>query len=168
MLARRGYGAMTVDQVAAAAGVSKPTIYLRYRSKRDLVAAMIDRLEPPLPKASAGSLAENLTSLIEVQRKWVDRHGLRIVAAVLLEQDDHPELMTRFQERVVQPTRRAFAHVLAAGVARGELPQSANSPELIDALVGAYWARTWATEDFTSDWSDRLVQALLRLVALPG
>ena len=51
LLGRRGYEAMTVDQVAAAAGVSKPTIYLRYRSKRDLVAAMIDRLRPPLPEA---------------------------------------------------------------------------------------------------------------------
>ena len=49
LLGRRGYEAMTVDQVAAEAGVSKPTIYLRYRSKRDLVAAMIDRLRPPLP-----------------------------------------------------------------------------------------------------------------------
>ena len=40
----RGYEAMTIEQVASAAGVSKPTIYLRYRSKRELVAAMIDRL----------------------------------------------------------------------------------------------------------------------------
>src|SRR5918995_633295 len=103
LLGRRGYEAMTVDQVAAAAGVSKPTIYLRYRSKRALVA------------------------VIEMQRRWVDQHGLRIVAAVLLEQEDHPELMERFQQRVVQPSRVAFAAVLKAGVDRGELPAGADS-----------------------------------------
>jgi AcrR family transcriptional regulator len=163
LLGRRGYEAMTVEQVAAAAGVSKPTIYLRYRSKRDLVAAMIDRLRPPLPESPAGSVARDLVALIETQRQWVDLHGLRIVAAVLLEQDDHPELMERFKQRVVEPSRRAFAAVLEAGVARGELP--ADSVEIVDALIGAYWARTWATERFTSDWSVRLVESVLKLVA---
>jgi AcrR family transcriptional regulator len=165
LLGRRGYEAMTVDQVAAAAGVSKPTIYLRYRSKRDLVAAMIDRLRPPLPESSTSSVARDLVALIEMQRAWVDRHGLRIVAAVLLEQDDHPELMQRFQQRVVEPSRIAFAAVLKAGVDRGELPAGADGPEVIDALIGAYWARAWATEGFTKDWSTRLVESVLRLVA---
>jgi AcrR family transcriptional regulator len=165
LLGRRGYEAMTIDQVAAAAGVSKPTIYLRYRSKRDLVAAMIDRLRPPLPEASAGSVARDLVALIDMEREWVDRHGLRIVAAVLLEQDDHPELMERFQQRVVEPVRLAFAAVLEAAVERGELPPTRTSTELIDALTGAYWARAWALEGFPSDWSDRLVGALLDLVS---
>ena len=155
---------MTVEQVAAAAGVSKPTIYLRYPSKRELVAAMIDRLRPPLPESSSGSVADDLVALIEMQRQWVDLHGLRIVAAVLLEQDDHPELMERFQQRVVQPSRVAFAAVLKAGVARDELPAGADDPEVIDALIGAYWARAWAPEGFTADWSHRLVEAILSLV----
>jgi AcrR family transcriptional regulator len=165
LLGRRGYEAMTVEQVAATAGVSKPTVYLRFSSKRDLVAAMIDRLRPPLPESSTGSVARDLVALMELQRAWVDAHGLRIVAAVLLEQDDHPELMDQFQRRVVQPSRRAFARVLEAGVERGELRPRASSPEVIDALTGAYWGRAWATEDFTADWSRRLVTAVLELVA---
>ncbi len=165
LLGRRGYEAMTVDQVAAEAGVSKPTIYLRYRSKRDLVAAMIDRLRPPLPDASSGSVAKDLVALIEMEREWVDRHGLRIVAAVLLEQDDHPELMERFQQRVVEPVRDDFAVVLQAGVERGELPPAAAGAELIDALTGAYWARAWALEGFPDDWSNRLVGAVLALAS---
>jgi AcrR family transcriptional regulator len=164
-LARRGYEAMTVERVAAAAGVSKPTIYLRYRSKRELVTAMIDRLRPPLPDGSTDSAARDLVALLEMQQQWVEAHGLRIVAAVLLEQDDHPELMERFQHRVVQPTRLAFREVLKAGVARGELPAEADSAEIVDALIGAYWARAWATEDFANDWSLRLVEAVLKLIA---
>jgi AcrR family transcriptional regulator len=164
LLGRRGYEAMTVGQVAASAGVSKPTIYLRYQSKRDLVAAMIDRLRPPLPESSTGSVAEDLVALIEMQRAWVDLHGLRIVAAVLLEQDDHPELIERFQQRVVQPSRDAFAAALIAGVERGELPAGADGAEVIDALIGAYWARAWAVDGFPHDWSVRLVRAVLSLV----
>jgi AcrR family transcriptional regulator len=165
LLGRRGYEAMTIEQVAAAAGVSKPTIYKRYSSKRDLVWAMIDRLRPPLPERFRGPAPRDLVALIEIQRQWVDVHGLRIVAAVLLEQHDHPELMRRFQERVVQPTRVTFREVLRAGVERGELSADADSPELVDALIGAYWAREWATETFTPDWSERLVRAVLTPVS---
>jgi AcrR family transcriptional regulator len=161
-LASRGYEAMTMDQVAATAGVSKPTIYLRYGSKAELVAAMIDRLEPPLPEPSGRSAREDLVRLIESEEEWVDRHGLRLVAAVLLEQDDHPELLERFRQRVVQPARAAFERALAAGIDRGELRQGADQGEVLDALIGAYWARSWATGAPTRGWATRLVDSVLQ------
>ena len=165
LLGARGYEAMTVEQVAAAAGVSKPTIYLRYRSKRELAAAMIDRLRPPLPGPSGRSARRDLVALVEIERQWVDRHGLGIVAAVLLEQSEHPALLERFKRRVVEPVRAAFREVLEAGIARGELRRGADSPEVIDALTGAYWARSWATDGPTTRWPERVVAAVLRGLA---
>jgi AcrR family transcriptional regulator len=161
LLARRGYEAMTIEQVAAAAGVSKPTLYLRYRSKADLVAAMIDRLRPPLDPGYADSVAEELVALIEIQRRWFDRHGLRLVAAVLLEQEDHPELLERFRHRVILPGRRAFRAALRRGVDRGELRAGADSAEIIDALTGAYWSRAWTVDAPDRRWSTRLVADVL-------
>ncbi len=73
--------------------------------------------------------------------------------------------MERFQQRVVELSRGAFAAVLKAGVDRGELPAGAASPEVIDALIGAYWARAWAPEGFTADWSLRLVESVLGLMS---
>lgn len=160
-LANRGYEAMTMEQVAAAAGVSKPTVYLRYGSKAELVAAMIDRLEPPLPPPAGRSARRDLVKLIEIEEQWVDRHGLRLVAAVLLEQDDHPELLERFRHRVVIPVRAAFESALKAGIARGELRLGADRGEVIDALTGAYWSRAWATGAPTRGWAERLVDSVL-------
>ncbi|HMG41914.1 MAG TPA: TetR/AcrR family transcriptional regulator [Acidimicrobiales bacterium] len=161
-LASRGYEAMTMGQVAAAAGVSKPTIYLRYRSKADLVAAMIDRLEPPLPATTGTSARDDLVDLVRMGQRWVDRHGLRLVAAVILEQADHPELMDRFRQRAVDPVRDAFERALAAGVARGELRRDAVDDEIVDALAGAYWARSWAKRPAPRGWAGRLVDGILR------
>jgi AcrR family transcriptional regulator len=164
-LASRGYEAMTVEQVAVAAGVSKPTIYLRYRSKAELVEAMIERLRPPLPGAPDGAEAsarQELVALIEMQETWVERHGLRLVAAVLLEEADHPELLRRFRERVVEPARAAFQAALRAGIARGELRRGADGDEVVDVLTGAYWGRAWTTgSDARSSWPERLVDSLL-------
>jgi AcrR family transcriptional regulator len=161
-LASRGYEAMTIEQVAAAAGVSKPTIYLRYRSKAELVGAMIDRLEPPLPPPAGQSARDDLVTLIRIQERWVDRHGLRLVAAVLLEQADHPELLERFRQRVVEPTRAAFGAALEAGIIRGELRQGADVAEVVDALIGAYWARAWATGAPSRGWAERLVDSVIQ------
>ena len=171
-LASRGYEAMTVEQVAVAAGVSKPTIYLRYRSKAELVEAMIERLRPPLPGAPDGagaSARQELVALIEMQETWVERHGLRLVAAVLLEEADHPELLRRFRERVVEPARQAFQAALRAGVARGELRRGADGDEVVDALTGAYWGRSWtAGGEARRHWSGRLVDALLDGLRAPA
>jgi AcrR family transcriptional regulator len=162
-LASRGYEAMTVEQVAVAAGVSKPTIYLRYRSKVELVEAMIERLRPPLPSADGASARDELVALIEMQEEWVERHGLRLVAAVLLEEADHPELLRRFRGRVVEPARAAFVAALRAGIARGELRPGADGDEVVDALTGAYWGRTWtASGRARRNWPERLVDAVVQ------
>jgi AcrR family transcriptional regulator len=166
-LANRGYEAMTMGQVAAVAGVSKPTIYLRYRSKAELVAAMIDRLEPPLPPPTGRSARRDLVRLIEIEEQWVDRHGLRLVAAVLLEQTEHPELLERFRQRVVVPVRAAFERALRSGIERGELRRGADAGEVIDALTGAYWARAWGTGAPTSGWAERLVDSVLQGLLTP-
>jgi AcrR family transcriptional regulator len=167
-LASRGYEAMSIEQVAAAASVSKPTIYLRYRSKAELVAAMIDRLEPPLPRAAGRSAREDLVQLVRIGERWVDRHGLRLVAAVFLEQTDHPELLERFRERVVEPARAAFDRALKAGIERGELRPGADEAEVVDALTGTYWARAWATDGPRRGWAQRLVDTLLEGITAPA
>jgi AcrR family transcriptional regulator len=166
-LASRGYEAMTMEQVAAAAGVSKPTIYLRYGSKAELVAAMIDRLEPPLPEPTGRSARRDLVRLIEAEEQWVDLHGLRLVAAVLLEQDDHPELLEHFRRRVVTPSRAAFEKALRVGIDRGELREGADQGEVVDALTGAYWARSWATGAPTRGWAERLVDSVIQGLLRP-
>src|SRR3954453_16817261 len=45
-LLERGYGGMSMEGVASAAGVGKPAIYLRYRHKADLVAGAIRSIIP--------------------------------------------------------------------------------------------------------------------------
>src|SRR3954465_14994560 len=69
VLARSGYGGLTMDAVAAAAGVGKATIYRRWRTKSDLVAdavAALGRLdiESPDPGWLGGALRRLLRWLV--------------------------------------------------------------------------------------------------------
>lgn len=161
LLGRRGFDAMTMVQVAATAGVSKPTLYLRFASKLELVDAMIDRLRLPHPPPTSDGVGADLELLFRVQDDWIAEHGIRIVAAVLLEQDRHPELMERFQQRVVRPVRGMFRDVLRAGIERGELRPGADRAETIDALTGAAWARAWSNRELDSRWARSVISAVL-------
>src|SRR5262245_54231629 len=70
ILRERGYGALTIDGVAAAAGVGRPTVYRRWPSKPALVvAAHVQSARLALPVVDTGSLRGDL---IAVQRHQVD------------------------------------------------------------------------------------------------
>ena len=77
----RGYAAMTVDDVAALAGVSRRTVFNHFASKADL---LVVGLEPPAPEVveafvnGSGSLLEDLGVLlasgaesVESERGWL-------------------------------------------------------------------------------------------------
>src|ERR687885_704622 len=65
LLAEVGYGALTMDAVAAEAGVGKATIYRRWRTKEDLVVdtiSEVNRSEIPLP--DTGTLEGDLRAML--------------------------------------------------------------------------------------------------------
>src|SRR3954470_7765928 len=64
VLVETGYDGLSVDAVAARAGVHKTTVYRRWPTKAELVAAAAaDRSEQPVPVPDTGSLAGALAAL---------------------------------------------------------------------------------------------------------
>lgn len=61
LLRKRGFERMTVDDVAAKAGVGKATVYRRWPSKDDLAVAAMERLySVEIPSADTGSIRTDL------------------------------------------------------------------------------------------------------------
>src|SRR5712675_499968 len=59
MFMERGFEGTSIDAVAEAAGVSKPTVYARYRDKRDLFTAVLrGRIQSWLAPLSAAAEAQ--------------------------------------------------------------------------------------------------------------
>src|SRR5258707_1886324 len=76
----RGFDGTSIDAVAEAAGVSKPTVYARYRDKRDLFAAVLrDRIREwlaPLSAAAEAQATESNPKSIETTLLELSRHML--------------------------------------------------------------------------------------------
>jgi len=76
----RGYDGTRLDDVAAAAGVTKPLLYRHFESKRDLYLALLARHRDDLGSfaqaiPTAGSRQERLRAVLEVWLAYVEAHS---------------------------------------------------------------------------------------------
>ena len=166
-LAARGYARMTVDAVAARARVSKPTIYLRHPTKADLATAAIASLRVQPRPAPTDDLRADLMVHLGLLRAGLERpNGMTMLGTVLAEETDTPELLALFRERLVAPRRQELGAVLEAARNRGELRPEADLGVVVNALVGAFFARYLANEPLGGRFVSALVDTVLDGVRL--
>jgi AcrR family transcriptional regulator len=162
LMARDGYARMSVDAVAAEAGVSKPTLYLRYPSKAALATAALAHVREETAPKRTGDTRADLVALLRHFRAGVERpHGMAMVGTVLAEERHTPELFAEFQMRLVEPRRRMLSSVLVRAQARGELAADADLETAVNALVGSYYAGYLASGRSPRDWPERVVELVL-------
>lgn len=126
---REPFERVSLDAVAAEAGVSKVTIYSHFPNKEALFIAAIgagcatvfDRVDLEAG-AAADSLDETLTQLgLDFLEMIFDPEVDRLHAVILGEGPRHPELPKMFYEMVVVRSTRTLANFLAAQVECGRI-----------------------------------------------
>ncbi len=141
----RGFDGTSIDAVAEAAGVSKPTVYARYHDKRDLFAAVLrGRIQDwlaPLSVAAEAQATEVDPKSIETTLNELSRHMLaqalrpegailrRMVAAQAVQ---FPELAKLAHEEGWMRGVRGVAVLLRQFAIRGEI--RVDDPELAAEL----------------------------------
>jgi AcrR family transcriptional regulator len=111
--------ALTMEAVAARAGVGKATIYRRWSHKDALVLDAVEATKDPLPELPGRSLREDLTLLVQALGRSDSRAG-RMMPCLLPELQRNTELR-RIYLAVLQARREVTLGVLRRGVAAGTL-----------------------------------------------
>jgi AcrR family transcriptional regulator len=162
LMAQQGYVRMSMDAVAAEAGVTKPTIYRRWPAKIDLAMATIVAACDPSRPAVTGDTRADLIAELEHFRRAISRpHGMALLGTVLAEERETPELLAAFREYLVAPRRQALRAILDRAAARGEFAANADVGLAVNLLVGAYYAQYLANTPFSEQWSAAVVDAVL-------
>jgi AcrR family transcriptional regulator len=144
LLAEQGYDAMSIEGVAAAAGVGKTTIYRRYPNKRDLVIAALGSVAATLPEPSnAGNTRDDIRALIADTLEVLRRTGVgfSMAGTLLVKERDEPMLLALFRERVLRPRFELGVAILRRGIERGELRPDIEPEVVLPILVGSIFAR---------------------------
>jgi AcrR family transcriptional regulator len=135
LLAEHGLGGLTIEAVAARAGVGKTTIYRRWDTKNELVLEAMEQLRPPGPPPDTGSLLGDLDALVALQRGRLEASQLpRVIPRVLGESLEDPDLHAQIVERAVKPIRGILEEILRRALDRGELREDLDLDTLVDVL----------------------------------
>jgi AcrR family transcriptional regulator len=108
LFAERGYAGTRLDDVAAAAGVTKPMVYRHFESKKALYAALLEKHEADLPSFLEGTGEPDPRAILEV---WLDYVHENQHAWLMLFRDSSGD--EEIQALRVRVSRRARA-VMAA------------------------------------------------------
>jgi AcrR family transcriptional regulator len=169
LLAEVGYGALTMDAVAAEAGVGKATIYRRWRTKEDLVVDTIADLDQELASPpDTGSLEGDLRAMTDQMRAVVTGPSGAATLSLLSTMSHNPALASAFRDGPMMVWRQAFAQIWDRAEARGEVSPGMSGSimaETTTALMVQRWLLTGLPVDkaFTDDVLDRVVLPLFRL-----
>jgi AcrR family transcriptional regulator len=137
LLAEVGFAAMSIDAIAARAGVGKTTIYRRYASKEELVADAIESIRSDIVIPDTGNLQCDIDNLIEnAAQITLSPVGRQTVAMIISSASSNPQFARIYWTKYLEPRRQAFAVVLERAKARNEIQADLDSDLIFDTMSG--------------------------------
>jgi AcrR family transcriptional regulator len=164
LLAERGFAGVTIEGIAARAGVAKQTIYRWWPSKVDvLLDTLIDDSQQALAVPDTGSAITDARRYLRILAAFItDDPAGKVLLALIGEAQHDAQMAGVFHARYLDPQRRAERAMLARGVASGELPPDLDVDRALDALLGPVFYRALvAGGPISPAFTDRLVAEVL-------
>jgi len=159
LLRTKGPKAVTVEAVAAHAGMARTTIYRRFRDRNDMLAAVIAPIAEPTTPAPGTSDVEALTWLVEQSLRSVDEGiGFGGLAALVTDSDPgSTDSIRQILARHRAALSAAVEHYIEGGHGRPDL----DIETFLDCVIGAYFAERARSGRVAPGWSSRVVRTLL-------
>lgn len=164
---RQGYTATTVDQIAAAAGVSKGSIYRRWPTKGvlayDACIASPDQLGEVI---DSGDIRADLLAIARITAGGYS-HDSTVVSEVLAEAANDAALREMLRSRFFEPRSDAIVRRVELAIERGEAPAGLN-PQLVPAVLNGAQQYQWGVRSRTLDEAELHQLVDMILGATPG
>lgn len=133
-----GYAATSVGAVAARAGVGKDTIYRRWSGKAELVYEALFTRTETAPVPGTGSLAGDLTALLEaLLQEFTAPAAAAALPGLLADFAASPDLQARIRTQFLAPAKEHLAGVFERAVQQGEAAPGVPVDLVLDTLAGA-------------------------------
>jgi AcrR family transcriptional regulator len=159
-----GFGATTVESIAARAGVSKVTIYKWWPSRGAVaIDAYFHRYRETIAFSDTGDVVADITSQILLMVKAFRGRAGEVMAELLGHAQGDLALAEMWRERWLQPRRDATTVVLREAVDRGQIRGDVSLQVLMDELYGPVYYRLLVRHEPLSDaFARELVANTLR------
>jgi len=137
LLVEQGFDGMSIEAVAARAGAGKATIYRRWSSKRELVAAALSSIDDDVRAPDTGRTRDDLLALVRdfgrVSTSTVLGPMIGRVAGAAV---SDPELMEILWNNLIAKRQEIGRQLLRRGMARGDVRADADVDLVMDVIAG--------------------------------
>ena len=159
-----GYAGLTIEGIAARAGVGKQTIYRWWPSRADvLLEAGAAEADLQVPVTDHGSYRADLRAFLEASYALGNEPRFAgLLRALMAEAQLDPEFGLRFRAAFLERRREALAVIAGRARERGDLPGRPDPATVADIVFGTIWYRILAT---TRPFDAVLKEDLLDLLA---
>jgi AcrR family transcriptional regulator len=170
----KGFDAARIEDIARRAGLSKGAVYLYFRSKQDILRALIEREVSPVlarvgvmargakdPKATLRLIARMVGAAL------ADPRRMAVPILVISISNRFPKLVEFYREEVVTNAKRALETLIRRGVAMGQFrkvaPHAAARAFMGPIMFEALWAHALRGKSRIAapNWSDSHIDMVL-------
>lgn len=145
-LVTSGYSQMALGDIAADAGVTRPTLYRRWPGKLELVIDALDygfRVQsaatPPFPLDEMTPREAFTEAIRRVDPCYYNPDAIILQGGFISEAERVPELLAHVVERAVEPRVSQVEHVLRQLIERGAVRPGVDTRTIATMVFGAYF-----------------------------
>jgi AcrR family transcriptional regulator len=163
LLAEHGFDKLTIEGIAARAGVAKQTIYRWWPSKVEvLFDTLRDDAESHLAVPDHDSARAQLRQRLRLLTKFLQQDHGQVLLALIGEAQHDQQTAARLQQEFFSGQLAGDHTRLQRGIASGELPPDLPIDETLDALYGPIYYRALITrQPIKAAFIDQLLERVL-------
>ena len=162
-LGEAGYGAFTIESVAARAGVAKSTIYRHWPDKVSLIGDAFEAAhEHAVPSLDGLTARDSLQRLLSHVAEIVMDSVFSSCIPALVEGAERDPRLREFRHRYSVQRRQPLAGLIARGVTDGEFRAGVDPELAAQALLGPiFYQRLMTSEPFDPHRAGDLIDMVL-------
>ncbi len=172
LLAEEGYQGLSIEAVAARAGVGKTTIYRRWPSKEELVMEAIRHVQVDVSFVDTGNFRNDLVALLKTVYQGFMAHPypflVNLVFEFIGEYQANPQIFQDALTQLIFPRFQRFFHMVEQAQARKEIRGDIDPELVLDLVAGSLYFR-WIMRNLmptssTSpvDWIEQVIDAIMQ------
>ena len=137
LLVEDGFDGMSIEAVAARASVGKATIYRRWSSKRELVAAALSSIDDDVHIPDTGNAHDDLVLLVrDFARVSLSTALGPMIGRVAGAAVSNPELLEIVWTNLIAKRQEIGKQLLRRGIERGDVRADANLDVVMNMVAG--------------------------------
>jgi AcrR family transcriptional regulator len=171
LLAQEGFQGLSIEDIAARAGVGKTTIYRRWSSKDELVIDAIHEIQVDLATVDTGNFRNDLVILFKAAYQGLMTHPLlpQLVLRLISEFQVNTEIFQVFLTQLLIPRIQRFMYMVEQAQARGEIRRDIDWTLALELIAGPIFFHlliTYYLEPSISSPDDKWVEQMIDAVML--